>query len=48
MAVHADYTFVHPVTPARGSTEVTGTIVCRVLDVELRTPPATTSRPVGC
>ena len=36
--VHADYTFVYPVTPADGSDEVTRTIVRRVLDVELSDP----------
>ncbi|MFJ4820014.1 hypothetical protein [Streptomyces sp. NPDC088801] len=35
VAVRADYTFVYPVVRADGSTEVTRTIVRRVLDVEL-------------
>ncbi|MFI9545534.1 hypothetical protein ACIHAR_16655 [Streptomyces sp. NPDC052016] len=38
VAVHADYTFVYPVARADGSTEVTRTIVRRVLDVELSDP----------
>ncbi|WP_229703577.1 hypothetical protein [Streptomyces albiflavescens] len=39
VAVHADYTFVYPVAPAdKGSTEVTRTIVRRVLDVEVADP----------
>ncbi|MFF4556503.1 hypothetical protein [Streptomyces sp. NPDC001422] len=39
VAIHADYTFVYPVTPADGnSTEVTRTIVRRVLDVGLSDP----------
>jgi hypothetical protein len=38
VAVHADYTFVYPVSPADGSTEVTRTIVRRVIDVELSDP----------
>ncbi|WP_369248648.1 hypothetical protein [Streptomyces sp. R41] len=39
VAVHVDYTFVYPVAPAdRGSTEVTRTIVRRVLDVEVADP----------
>ncbi|CAM5498944.1 hypothetical protein SPURM210S_06330 [Streptomyces purpurascens] len=38
VAVRADYTFVYPVTRADGSTEVTRTIVRRVLDVELADP----------
>ncbi len=38
VAVHADYTFVYPVSRADGSTEVTRTIVRRVLDVELADP----------
>ncbi|MFJ3665516.1 hypothetical protein ACIPSE_03570 [Streptomyces sp. NPDC090106] len=36
--VHADYTFVYPVVQTNGSTEVTRTIVRRVLDVELPDP----------
>lgn len=38
VAVHADYTFVYPVSRADGSTEVTRTIVRRVLHVELPDP----------
>ena len=38
VAVHADYTFVYPVVRADGPTEVTRTIVRRVLDVELADP----------
>lgn len=38
VAVHADYTFVYPVVRTDGSTEVTRTIVRRVLDVELLDP----------
>ncbi|MFC9686525.1 hypothetical protein [Streptomyces sp. NPDC056948] len=38
VAVRADYTFVYPVMRADGSTEVTRTIVRRVLDVELADP----------
>lgn len=38
VAVHADYTFVYPVSRADGSTEVTRTVVRRVLDVELSDP----------
>ncbi|MEV5952846.1 hypothetical protein AB0M11_03520 [Streptomyces sp. NPDC051987] len=38
VAVHADYTFVYPVVRAGGSTEVTRTIVRRVIDVELPDP----------
>ncbi|MCX4988996.1 hypothetical protein [Streptomyces sp. NBC_00568] len=39
VAIHADYTFVYPVSPARGkSTEVTRTIVRRVLDVAFLDP----------
>jgi hypothetical protein len=38
VAVHADYTFVYPVMRADGSTEVTRTIVRRVVDVELADP----------
>jgi hypothetical protein len=38
VAVHADYTFVYPLVRADGSTEVTRTIVRRVLDVELSDP----------
>ncbi|WP_367321283.1 hypothetical protein [Streptomyces sp. HUAS ZL42] len=38
VAVHADYTFVYPVVRADGSTEVTRTIVRRVLDIELSDP----------
>ncbi|MFI6038918.1 hypothetical protein ACIBBD_33250 [Streptomyces sp. NPDC051315] len=38
VAVHADYTFVYPVARADGSTEVTRTIVRRVLDLELPDP----------
>lgn len=37
--IHADYTFVYPVAPAdKDSTEVTRTIVRRVLDVEMADP----------
>ncbi|AVH56996.1 MULTISPECIES: hypothetical protein [Streptomyces] len=35
VAIHVDYTFVYPLTPADGRTEVTRTIVRRVLDVEV-------------
>ncbi|MBW8821916.1 MAG: hypothetical protein JF598_27840 [Streptomyces sp.] len=35
VAVHADYTFVYPVVQTNGSTEVTRTIIRRVLDVEI-------------
>ncbi|WP_217555053.1 hypothetical protein [Streptomyces sp. GbtcB6] len=38
VAVHADYTFVYPVVRAGGSTEVTRTIVRRVIDAELPDP----------
>ncbi|MEU1476783.1 hypothetical protein ACFYZ8_42790 [Streptomyces sp. NPDC001668] len=38
VAVHADYTFVYPVVQTNGSTEVTRTIIRRVLDVELSDP----------
>ncbi|MEV6615831.1 hypothetical protein AB0N31_18610 [Streptomyces sp. NPDC051051] len=38
VAVHADYTFVYPVSRADGSTEVTRTIVRRSLDAELPDP----------
>ncbi|PNG18911.1 hypothetical protein [Streptomyces cahuitamycinicus] len=38
VAVRADYTFVYPVVQADGPTEVTRTIVRRVLDVELADP----------
>ncbi|MER6959428.1 hypothetical protein [Streptomyces sp. NPDC000618] len=39
VAVHADYTFVYPlVQAAQGSTEVSRTIVRRVLDIELSDP----------
>lgn len=38
VAVHADYTFVYPVVRADGPTEVTRTIVRRVLDVEVADP----------
>ncbi|MFJ5729744.1 hypothetical protein [Streptomyces paradoxus] len=38
VAVRADYTFVYPVVRADGPTEVTRTIVRRVLDVELADP----------
>nr|WP_067271071.1 hypothetical protein [Streptomyces jeddahensis] len=39
VVVHADYTFVYPVTRAeKGSTEVTRTIIRRVLDLELSDP----------
>ncbi|EFL34339.1 conserved hypothetical protein [Streptomyces viridochromogenes DSM 40736] len=38
VAVHADYTFVYPVTRADGSTEVARTIVRRAVDVELADP----------
>ncbi|KOU64081.1 hypothetical protein ADK57_20265 [Streptomyces sp. MMG1533] len=38
VAVHADYTFVYPVVRTDGSTEVTRTVVRRVLDVELLDP----------
>lgn len=36
--VRADYTFVYPVVQANGSTEVTRTIIRRVLDVEISDP----------
>ncbi|MET7567874.1 hypothetical protein ABZT04_05145 [Streptomyces sp. NPDC005492] len=36
--IHADYTFVYPVVRTDGSTEVTRTIVRRVLDLELLDP----------
>jgi len=39
VAIHADYTFVYPVSPADGNTdEVTRTIVRRVLDVAFLNP----------
>jgi len=38
VAVHADYTFVYPVVRTDGTTDVTRTIVRRVLDVELPDP----------
>ncbi|MFJ9540387.1 hypothetical protein ACIRPX_24380 [Streptomyces sp. NPDC101225] len=39
VVVHADYTFVYPLAPAgKGSTEVTRTIVRRVLDMEMSDP----------
>ncbi|AMW12406.1 hypothetical protein A4E84_24690 [Streptomyces qaidamensis] len=38
VAVRADYTFVYPVVRADGPTEVTRTVVRRVLDVELADP----------
>ncbi|MEU9389121.1 hypothetical protein AB0D86_03855 [Streptomyces sp. NPDC048324] len=38
VAIHADYTFVYPVVRAGGSTEVTRTIVRRVLDIEMSDP----------
>ncbi|MGW4909554.1 hypothetical protein [Streptomyces sp. NPDC004270] len=38
VAVHADFTFVYPVVRADGSTEVTRTIVRRVIDTELSDP----------
>ncbi|MER5792449.1 hypothetical protein [Streptomyces sp. NPDC001980] len=38
VAVHADYTFVYPVVRADGSTEVTRTIVRRIIDAELPDP----------
>jgi hypothetical protein len=38
VAVHADYTFVYPVVRTDGQTEVTRTIVRRVLDLELSDP----------
>ncbi|NUR04605.1 MAG: hypothetical protein HOY79_51320 [Streptomyces sp.] len=39
VVIHADYTFVYPVAPAgKDSTEVTRTIVRRVLDVEMADP----------
>ena len=38
VAIHADYTFVYPVVRTDGSTEVTRTIVRRVLDLELLDP----------
>ncbi|MFF0090612.1 hypothetical protein ACFYSF_11730 [Streptomyces canus] len=38
VAVHADYTFVYPVVRTNGSTEVTRTIIRRVLDVEISDP----------
>ncbi|MFL5996611.1 MAG: hypothetical protein ACJ736_20275 [Streptomyces sp.] len=38
VAVHADYTFVYPVVQTNGSTEVTRTIIRRVLDVEISDP----------
>ncbi|MGW3032655.1 hypothetical protein ACWDCB_15660 [Streptomyces sp. NPDC001178] len=38
VAVHADYTFVYPVTRAGGSKEVTRTIVRRVLDIQMSDP----------
>lgn len=36
--IHADYTFVYPVVRTDGSTEVTRTIVRRVIDLELLDP----------
>ncbi|MFE9439724.1 hypothetical protein ACFYO2_12035 [Streptomyces sp. NPDC006602] len=45
VAVHADYTFVYPVVRTDGSTEVTRTIVRRVLDVELLDPARYVSTP---
>ncbi|WLW52808.1 hypothetical protein [Streptomyces sp. YU58] len=38
VAVHADYTFVYPLVPADGRTEVARTIVRRAIDVELLDP----------
>ncbi|MFR0357748.1 hypothetical protein [Streptomyces sediminimaris] len=39
VVVHADYTFVYPLAPAdKGSSEVTRTIVRRVLDTEMSDP----------
>ena len=38
VSVHADYSFVYPVVQTNGSTEVTRTIVRRVLDVEISDP----------
>jgi hypothetical protein len=38
VVVHADYTFVYPVVQTNGSTEVTRTIIRRILDVELSDP----------
>ncbi|MDN3024560.1 hypothetical protein [Streptomyces sp. S.PB5] len=38
VAVHADYTFVYPVVRTDGSTEVTRTIVRRVLELEVSDP----------
>ncbi|WP_454343292.1 hypothetical protein [Streptomyces canus] len=38
VAVHADYTFVYPVVQTNGSTEVTRTIIRRILDVEVSDP----------
>lgn len=38
VVVHADYTFVYPVVQTNGSTEVTRTIIRRVLDVEISDP----------
>ncbi|MEX1657678.1 hypothetical protein ABZ960_31660 [Streptomyces pseudovenezuelae] len=38
VAVHADYTFVYPVVQTNGSTEVTRTIIRRILDVEISDP----------
>ncbi|WP_308406534.1 hypothetical protein [Streptomyces sp. AC555_RSS877] len=45
VAVHADYTFVYPVVRTDGSTEVTRTVVRRVLDVELLDPARYVSTP---
>jgi hypothetical protein len=38
VSVHADYTFVYPLVRTDGSTEVTRTIVRRVLDLEIPDP----------
>ncbi|MFF0010563.1 hypothetical protein [Streptomyces sp. NPDC005374] len=38
VVVHADYTFVYPVVQTNGSTEVTRTIIRRVLDVDIPDP----------
>lgn len=48
VAVHADYTFVYPVVRADGPTEVTRTIVRRVLDVELADPARYEVTPAAC
>ncbi|WP_411148329.1 hypothetical protein [Streptomyces sp. A30] len=45
VAVRADYTFVYPVVRTDGSTEVTRTIVRRVLEVELLDPTRYVSTP---